>query len=78
MHFSKVSWAAKLLCSASLVMLYGCANYKPEPIGNLDIAAQAQALKNQQAKDIDPITGTLTLEEAIARAINSISISIRH
>ena len=69
MHFSKVSWAAKLLCCASVVMLYGCANYKPEPIGNLDIAAQAQALKNQQAKDIDPITGTLTLEEAIARAI---------
>src|SRR5689334_20444211 len=49
--------------------LAGCASFSPEPLTAPEIAAVAVADRQQAQKDVEPLNGPLTLEEAIARAI---------
>lgn len=58
-----------LATSLAVLTLAGCANLKPEALQDADIVQQAKAVKAQQAKTVEPISGPLSLEEAIARAI---------
>ena len=49
--------------------LSGCASIQPEPLKLQEIATTLQADKTALTKDVEPLAGPLTLEEAIARAI---------
>lgn len=53
----------------AMLTLAGCANFKPEALQETDILQQAKTVKQQQANAVEPVGATLTLEEAIARAI---------
>ena len=64
MHYFKL-----LATSLAVMTLAGCANLKPEALQEADIVQQAKAVKAKQGQTVDPISGPLTLEEAIARAI---------
>ncbi len=60
----------KLLATTlAVITLAGCANLKPEALQDAAIVQQAKTVKEQQASAVEPISGPLTLEEAIARAI---------
>jgi len=60
----------KLLATTlAVITLAGCANLKPEALQDAAIVQQAKNVKEQQASAVEPISGPLTLEEAIARAI---------
>ena len=47
----------------------GCANLQPKPVADAELAAVNQADRLAALTDVPPLTGTLTLEEAIARAL---------
>jgi len=47
----------------------GCATFTPEPLQSAEIKAATEADKASLARDVEPLTGPLSLEEAIARAI---------
>jgi len=51
------------------LLLGGCASLTPEPLTAPQIAAASAADRQRIEKDIEPLRGPLTLEEAIARAI---------
>jgi outer membrane protein TolC len=51
------------------VVLAGCATLEPEALQPAEIAAITQAGRAELTKDVEPLTGPLTLEEAIARSI---------
>jgi outer membrane protein TolC len=54
------------LCTASLV---GCATVVPNPLQPSDIVVRADADRRAAQAGVEPITGPLTLENAIARAL---------
>lgn len=54
---------------SGVLALGGCASFKPEPLTAPQIVAVASADRQQAQKDVEPLNGPLTLEEAIARAI---------
>lgn len=58
-----------LACALAVATLAGCASFKPEALRANDVADQAKTFKDQRIKEIEPLSGVLTLEEAIARAI---------
>ena len=64
---SKIATKLSLLTAA--MVLAGCANLQPRSLTELDLTqankADAQAIR----KDVDPIAGPLTLDEAMARAL---------
>jgi outer membrane protein TolC len=49
--------------------LAGCATLEPKALQPAEIAAATKAARTELAKDVEPLSGPLTLEEAIARAI---------
>ena len=51
------------------LLLGGCASLVPEPLTTSEITATSVADRQAAHKDIEPLTGPLSLEEAIARAI---------
>lgn len=70
MNKSKMSKiATKLSLLTAAMVLAGCANLQPRSLTELDLTqankADAQAIR----KDVDPIAGPLTLDEAMARAL---------
>jgi outer membrane protein TolC len=53
----------------SALLATGCASVRPSPLTHDEIAATNRQDRHSARADIEPITGPLTLEEAIARAI---------
>ena len=51
------------------LLLAGCASLVPEPLTVPEIAATSVADRQAAQKDVEPLAGPLSLEEAIARAI---------
>lgn len=51
------------------LLLSGCASLTPHPLTAPEIAATSSADREQARKDIPPLQGPLSLEEAVARAI---------
>ena len=51
------------------LLLGGCASLVPEPLSTSEITATSVADRQAAQKDIEPLAGPLSLEEAIARAI---------
>ncbi len=49
--------------------LTGCASFAPQALQPAEVLTTAQADKAAQAKDVVPLSGPLSLEEAVARAI---------
>lgn len=60
-----------LACAAlaSLLTLSACANLKPDPLKAEDVVSSAKTVQRQQAAQVEPLAGPMTLEEAIARAL---------
>lgn len=58
--------AAIIIASLALT---GCAALQPEPVKMGELREALQTDRERHIKDIEPLTGVLTLEEAIARAI---------
>jgi len=58
-----------LVVISSVFLLAGCASLKPEALKSGEISAAVKADKAAIATGVEPLTGPLTLEEAIARAI---------
>jgi outer membrane protein TolC len=56
--------------AASLVLLAGCANLDPKPLTHAELAEAVQADRLALSQHVEPLSHTLTLEEAIARAIS--------
>jgi outer membrane protein TolC len=54
---------------AAALLLGGCASLAPESLSAPQIAAASAADRQAAHKDVEPLTGALSLEEAIARAI---------
>jgi len=52
-----------------LTVVAGCASIEPQALSHSEIYATLQADKQALSKDIEPLNGPLTLDEAIARAI---------
>lgn len=55
--------------AAAVLLLAGCASLQPEALRSAEIAETAHTDKLVLARDVEPLTGPLTLEDAIARAI---------
>jgi len=51
------------------LLLGGCASFVPEPLTAPEISAASAADRAAMQQDVEPLTGPLSLEEAIARAI---------
>lgn len=49
--------------------LAGCSTITPDPLNVSDVEQQAKADRTLAQKDVEPITGPLSLDEAIARAL---------
>jgi outer membrane protein TolC len=49
--------------------LGGCASLKPQPLSAHDITSVSAADRQQAQRDVEPLKGALSLDEAIARAI---------
>lgn len=61
--------AAWVLLPCAALFLGGCASLKPTPLTPAEIAQASAADRAQLQKDVAPLQGPLTLDEAIARAI---------
>lgn len=59
----------KLTILAGAMALAGCASIQPKPLSTAEIMAQAQLDRSAAQRDVQPISGPITLEEAIARAL---------
>lgn len=59
---------APLLLGTS-VLLTGCASFTAQPLTDAELQSQVQADRQQLAQDVAPLQATVTLEEAIARAL---------
>lgn len=57
------------LTVAALFALGGCAAISPEPLPQADLQQTNQADRQAIRKDVEPLAGPLTLEEALARAL---------
>jgi outer membrane protein TolC len=68
-HFSPASFARLVLPFLAALFLGGCASLVPKPLTGPELAAGSAADRATMQKDIEPLKGPLTLEEAIARAI---------
>lgn len=64
---SKFAWAAGLALIAAA--LTGCSTIKPKPIETAQVLEMSKAATASAEKDVAPITGPLSLDEAIARAL---------
>ena len=54
---------------AAVVFLYGCAGIQPVPLTNAEVLPANQADQTAIRKNVEPIQGPLTLEQALARAL---------
>jgi len=67
------STSAKSSMRLSLIItslaLASCASVDPRPLNGQEIKAQAQTDRSQSQRDVEPIKGALSLEEAIARGL---------
>jgi outer membrane protein TolC len=63
------SFALKLAMLLSAVSLAGCASFAPQPFSEKELKEQARLDAIAARQDVAAITGPLTLEEAIARAL---------
>jgi outer membrane protein TolC len=59
------------LCTfaSALMLLGGCASIQPEPLVASEVATTSAADRQRSQKDVEPLQGPLTLQEAIARAV---------
>lgn len=57
------------LVLGSGAVLTGCASFTAQPLTEDELRSQVQADRQQLAQDVAPLPATVTLEEAIARAI---------
>jgi outer membrane protein TolC len=53
----------------TILTLSGCASLTPQPLTRDEITTTSANDQQQARKDVEPLQGPLTLEEAIARAI---------
>lgn len=51
------------------ISLAACSTIEPHPLVEKDLIAQARADQEQARAGVDPVTGEITLEEAMARAL---------
>jgi outer membrane protein TolC len=58
-----------LAVSAAVSVLAACSTVAPSPLAQKDLSEVNQADRNAMRKDVEPLTGPLTLDEALARAL---------
>jgi outer membrane protein TolC len=58
-----------LAVASAAIALVGCSSISPEPLKTSEIQLQAQTEMGAFQKNVEPITGPVTLEEAMARAL---------
>lgn len=58
-----------LLASCAVMVLSGCASTRVEPLTATELATVSAADRGRSQQDVEPLGDTLTLQEAIARAI---------
>lgn len=68
-HSSRVAAAVKPLALAAVVFLSGCAGIQPAPLTSAEILPVNKADQSAMRKDVEPVQGALTLEQALARAL---------
>lgn len=68
-HRITLSSSIKLSLLGSALVLAGCASVAPQPLNEPEIKSQAQVDRSLSQYDVAPITGALSLEEAIARGL---------
>lgn len=67
---SALNIGLKRLCvPISLLTLAACATINPAPLSEDELAPSTQADLAAAQRDVAPLTGSLTLEEALARAL---------
>lgn len=59
----------RIAIAVAALALSACATMETEALNNNEVAATVRADKQLIAKDVEPLNGSLTLEEAIARSI---------
>lgn len=65
----RLGQAVKPLTLAAVVFLYGCAGIQPKPLLNAELSPVNQADQTAIRKNVEPINGPLTLEQALARGL---------
>jgi outer membrane protein TolC len=71
-HRSETNFRGRVRLTAllgSAIWLTGCANLTSQALSTEEIQSQVQADRQSLGKDVAPLTGPVSLEEAIARAI---------
>ena len=58
-----------LATSAAAILMVGCASLNPEALSEQEIQAKSQSDLQKRMAEVAPISGAITLEEAIARAL---------
>lgn len=58
-----------LATSAAAILMVGCASLNPEALSQQEIQAKSQSDLQKRIAEVAPISGAITLEEAIARAL---------
>ena len=66
---SRIASNKTLLTLLAGIALAGCATLEPDALQPAEITAITQAGRTELMKDVEPLTGPLPLEQAIARAI---------
>ena len=59
----------KLTVLAGALVLAACSSIEPKPLSPAEIKGQAQIDRDVAQREVEPINGPITLEEAIARAL---------
>lgn len=62
-------YASRMLTVVAGISLAACSTIEPHPLVEKDLIAQARADQEQARAGVDPVTGEITLEEAMARAL---------
>lgn len=58
-----------MLVLLAALSLASCTTIDPRPLSDASLAAQAAADRQTAMEDVEPISGLLTVEQAIARAL---------
>jgi outer membrane protein TolC len=66
---SVASKSFKVSIFVSALALAGCASVDPRPLNGQEIKVQAKTDRSQSQRDVEPIKGAVSLEEAIARGL---------
>ncbi len=69
MHYSDFRYSTVTFAVISILALSSCSTIKPQPFSQVDIQKQSKIDQDAARAQIEPVSGPITIEEAVARAL---------